>query len=48
MIDNNENTKITEKDLLFIEKELSQTNKTISFPALTKKNGLPKDLQPTE
>lgn len=37
MIDNNENTKITEKDLLFIEKELSQTNKTISFHALTKK-----------
>ena len=37
MIDNNENTKITEKDLLFIEKELSQTNKTISFHELTKK-----------
>ncbi len=37
MSDNNENTKITEKDLLFIEKELSQTNKTISFHELTKK-----------
>jgi hypothetical protein len=37
MNDNNENIKITEKDLLFIEKELSQTNKTISFHELTKK-----------
>jgi hypothetical protein len=37
MIDNNENTKITEKDLLFIEKELSKTNKTLSLLALTKK-----------
>ncbi len=37
MIDNNENTKITEKDLLFIEKELSRINKTISLYELTKK-----------
>ncbi|MEE9389733.1 MAG: hypothetical protein V3U91_00665, partial [Candidatus Aminicenantaceae bacterium] len=33
----NENTKITESDILFIEKELTQTNKPLSFQEMTKK-----------
>ena len=32
-----ENTKITESDILFIEKELTQTNKPLSFQGMTKK-----------
>lgn len=37
MSKNNEDTKITEKNLQFIEKELSQTNKPVSLHELTKK-----------
>ena len=33
----NENTKITESDILFIKKELTQTNKPLSFQEMTKK-----------
>lgn len=37
MAKEDKNTKITESDILFIEKELTQTNKPISFQEMTKK-----------
>jgi len=37
MVKEDENTKITESDILFIEKELTQTNKPLSFQEMTRK-----------